>query len=140
MGKRHKRLFVLLVVAALAVVGGAVALDSSLDPFNDRRFDPAAWAAAGSKERGPMARDAIRHLPPGTSAARVRELLGAPKPVPGVSGSPVDGFGNRLRHAETWSYYLGSWSGLSRHALDSAFLYVHFGPDGRVVEAEITGG
>jgi hypothetical protein len=30
--------------------------------------------------------------------------------------------------------------GFSRYSFDSAFLYVHFGPDGRVVSAEITGG
>jgi hypothetical protein len=52
----------------------------------------------------------------------------------------VDGFGRRLRHAETWAYYLGSSTGLSWYSLDSAFLYVHFDPDGRVVAADITGG
>ncbi len=87
-----------------------------------------------------MARDANRHLPAGTPAFRVRKLLGEPRPVSGVRGSPVDVFGNRLRHAETWSYYLGHWSGLGPYGLDSAFLYVHFGSDGTVAEAEITGG
>jgi len=141
--KGPKPQFVLLAFAFVVVggmVAGAVALDRYLDPFDDRPFDPAAWAAADSKGRGSMARDALRHLSPGTPAARVRELLGNPEPVPGVPSSPVDGFGHRLQHSETWSYYLGCWSGLGPYALDSAFLYVCFGPDGRVVAAEITGG
>jgi hypothetical protein len=128
----------------LAVVGGLVAgfvaLDRYLDPFDDQLFTPEAWAAAKAQDRGPMARDAIRHLPPGTPAARVRGLLGDGGQMPGLAGSPVDGFGHRLKHSETWSYYLGCWSGLGPYALDSAFLYVHFGSDGRVVAAEITGG
>ena len=52
----------------------------------------------------------------------------------------MDGFGHRLEHPETWSYHLGCWSGLGPYGFDSAFLYVHFGPDGRVVAAEIPGG
>jgi hypothetical protein len=126
----------LLAVAALLAAGGLwagmVALDRYLDPFDDRPFDPAVWAAADSHDRGPMARDAIRHLPFGTPAARVRELLRAPEPLPGVPGSPVDGFGHRLEHPEKWSYYLGSWSALGPYGIDDAFLYVHFGTDGRV--------
>jgi hypothetical protein len=133
-----------LLTVALAVVGGLLAvlmaLDRYLDPFDRRPFDPAGWAAAAPQGRGPMARDALRHLPPGTPAARVRELLGEPEPVPGVPGSPEDGFGHRMKHPETWSYYLGSWSGLGPYALDSAFMYVYFGPDRRVVATEITGG
>jgi hypothetical protein len=49
-------------------------------------------------------------------------------------------FGNPLKHPATWVYYLGCWSGLGPHNFDSAFLYVHFGPDGLVAEAEVTGG
>ena len=40
----------------------------------------------------------------------------------------------------TWSYWLGGWSSLSWYGFDSAFLYVHFGSDGKVAKAEITGG
>jgi hypothetical protein len=143
LAKDRRRLFVLLALAASGVVVGlvvaVVALDRYLDPFDDRLFDTRAWAAADSQGRGPMARDAIRHLPEGLPAARVRELLGNPDPFPGPGGT-VDGFGNRLRYPETWAYYLGSWSSLSWYGLDSAFLYVHFGQDGRVASAEITGG
>jgi hypothetical protein len=133
----------MLALAALIVVvgpvAGVIALDRYLDPFDDQPFDPAAWAATGSQGRGRMARDAICHLPAGLPAARVRALLGEPEPVPGPGG-PVDGFGNRLQHSETWSYYLGCWSRLSWYAFDSAFLYVHFGPGGQVAAAEIAGG
>jgi hypothetical protein len=107
-----------------------------LDRFDVRPFDPAAWAEASPQERGPMARDAIRHLPPGLPADRVRALLGEPQPVPGRHGS-LDAFGNRLRHPETWWYWVGGWWW---YGLDSAFLYIHFGPDGKVAAAEITGG
>lgn len=128
----------LALVGVLVVVG--IALNRYLDPFDDRPFSSAAWKVANTQDRGPMARDAIRHLPPGTPATRVRELLGEGGPVPGIAGSPVDGFGHRLEHPVTWSYYLGCWSGLGPYRFDSAFLYVHFGPDGGVVAAEITGG
>lgn len=142
--QRWKRVVGLLVVAAVLVAGGCVAgfvaLDRYLDPFDDRPFSPAAWAGADPDDRGPMARDAIRHLPAGTSKGRVRELLGEGEPVWRDPRGPVDGFGNRLDHPETWTYYLGCWSGLGPYGFDSAFLYVHFGPDGRVVAAEVTGG
>ena len=70
---------------------------------------------------------------------KVRGLLGEPEPVPGPGGA-VDGFGNQLIYPVTWSYWLGSWSSLSWYGFDSAFLYVHFGSDGKVAKAEITGG
>jgi hypothetical protein len=135
---RALALIALTCVASCAgVVGGCYGLLDLLDPFASRRFDRAAWAAGRPEQRAPMARDLVRHhLPAGLPAARVRELLGAPDPFPGVGGC-VDGFGNPLRSPETWAYYLGSWSWLG---LDSAFLYVHFGPGGEVVGAEITGG
>jgi len=144
MGGQWKRVFVLLavvaVVAAAGLVGGVVALNRYLDPFDDQPFSPAAWSAADSHERGPMARSAIRHVPPGTPASQVRELLGEPQPADRDPRGPVDVFGNELAHPKTWAYYLGCWSGLGPYGFDSAFLYVHFGSDGRVVAAEITGG
>jgi hypothetical protein len=144
MSKRWEWLLVLLAAAIVGVSGlvvGLVALSFYLDPFDARRFDPTAWADAEPQERGPMARDALRHLPPGTSKARVRELLGKPHPVtPAIPGGRVDEFGNPLPYPETWSYDLGSWSGIGRYAFDTAVLYVHFGSDGRVVATEITGG
>jgi hypothetical protein len=144
MGRRRKRLVAWLAATALLAAGGlwagVVALDRYLDPFDDLPFDPAGWAAADAHDRGPMARGAIRHLPPGTPATRVRELLGEPQPVARDSRGPVDIYGNRLEHPETWAYDLGSWSGLGPYGFDDAFLYVHFGSDGRVVAAEVTGG
>ena len=140
---RWKRFLGLLIVAAFLMAGaaaGLVAVDRYLDPFDDLPFSPAVWAIANPNDRGPMARDAIRHLPAGTPQIRVRDLLGEPEPVPGVAGSEVDGFGHRLEHTETWSYYLGCWSGIGPYGFDDAFLYVHFGSDGRVVAAEVTGG
>ncbi len=143
---RGRRRFVVLGLTALLAVGGLRtgfrALDSYLDPFDDRPFDPVAWAAADGNERdrGPMARDAFRHLPAGTPKDRVWELLGEPQPVRRDPRGPVDAYGNRLQHPETWAYWLGCWSGLGPYGFDAAFLYVHFGPDGRVVATEITGG
>jgi len=138
-----RRRIALLAVSAsvliVVLVGVAVAVDHYLDPFDGRAFDPAAWAAADSQGRGPMARDAIRHLPAGLPADRVRALLGDPDPFPGPGGA-VDGFGHTLRYPETWAYALGCRSSLSWYGLDSAFLYVHFDSSGAVVSAEITGG
>jgi len=126
-----------LAVVSLLVVGlvvGFRAFDSYLDPFDDQPFDP--WAVADEQRRGPMARDAIRHLPTGKPAAQVRELLGEPGIVP-TGGDP---WGVKPRQTETWEYWLGCWSGLGPYGFDDASLYVHFGPDGWVVAVEIKGG
>jgi hypothetical protein len=128
------------VLAAAGLTAGLIALDRTLDPFDDHPFSPVSWAGAESQGRGRMARDAIRHLSPGTTAARVRELLGEPQPVARDPSGRSDVYGNRLEHPGTWSYHLGNWSGLGPYGFDDAFLYVHFGPDGRVVDAEVTGG
>ena len=69
-----------------------------------------------------------------------RELLGPPRRVPGVAGSPIDGFGSSCVVSATYAYYLGSWSGLGPYGFDSAFLYIHLDGEGRVLAAEITGG
>ena len=135
----RRRLVVLALAAMIAIAGlvlGWLAFDSFLDPFDDRPFDPALWAAADEQQRGPMARDALRHLPVGLPAERVREQLGEAEVVPAGG----DRWGMRPRQAETWSYWLGCWSGIGPYGFDSAFLYVHFGPDGQVIAAEITGG
>jgi hypothetical protein len=142
--RRWKRIVAMPTLAAVLGVGGCVAafsaLDRYLDPFDDQPFSPAAWAAADDQVRGPMARDAIRHLPAGTPKVRVRELLGEGRPPWRDPRGPVDGYGVRLDHPETWVYWLGCWSGLGPYGFDDAFLYVHFGPDGRVAAAEINGG
>jgi hypothetical protein len=139
----RKVLFVILAVVVLptiAVVALVYVRTHQPDPFDTRPFDPAVWAVADANDRGPMARDAIRHLPPGIPAARVRELLGESQPVARDPRGPVDVYGNRLQYPETWAYYLGSWSELHPYSFDDAFLYVHFDSDGRVVAAEVTGG
>jgi len=137
--KDRRRVVALAVISLVVIAGfvvGFVAFDSYLDPFDDQPFDPATWATADEKQRGPMARDSTRHLPVGLPAAQVRELLGEPGIVPDGG----DRWGVRPRQAETWEYWLGCWSGLGWYGFDSASLYVHFGPDGRVVAIEITGG
>jgi len=128
------------VILSLGVVSGAVgflALDRYLDPFDDRPFNTVVWAAADAQGRGPMARDAARHVLPGTTAGRVRELLGEPTEM--VS-SDLDKWGRRRKGATRWSYWLGCWSGLGWYGFDSADLDVYFDLQGRVVETEIYGG
>jgi hypothetical protein len=144
MARSLRRRVLLLVTALLGVVGGLtagfVALDHYLDPFDDRPFDPAAWAEAKEheKERGRMARDAARRLPAGTPTERVRALLG--KPDEAISGNPPDKWGRRIKGYTRWSYSLGCWSGLGWYGFDAADLDVYFDREGRVVETEITGG
>src|SRR5262245_16251707 len=94
--------FPTLGVVAVAVAGFA-ALDRYLDPFDDRPVDPAAWAVADEKGRGPMARDVARHVPPGTPAERVRELLG--EPTEAVADDPPDKRGRPRKGSMRWSYW-----------------------------------
>ncbi|QEL19843.1 hypothetical protein [Limnoglobus roseus] len=135
---RYKWRIVSIALFVSAVIGGLGALDRYLDPFDDQPFDPAAWAAADEREqdRAPMARAAAAHLSPGTPESRVRELLGEPTSVT----NREDRWGVRPRTGEMWEYWLGCWSGMGPYGWDSASLYVHFGPDGRVTSTEITGG
>jgi hypothetical protein len=141
---KDERQWVLRLVKVLGAVGAlfflGLVVNSWLDPFDDRPFDPAAWAAAEERERdrGPMARDAIRHIPNGTPKERVRELFGESDYA--HSGYPPDKWGRAVKGYARWTYGLGCWSGLGPYGFDSASLDVHFDPDGRVVEAEITGG
>lgn len=140
MGRSCRPLVIVLKALIVAVVATMAwpFLDSYLDPFDDQPFDTAAWAAGDDNEklRGPMARAAARLIPPGTTAERVRELLGESIVVPPAG----DRWGMRPRETVTWEYWLGCWSGLVPYGWDSASLYVHFGADGRVVTTEITGG
>ncbi len=106
--KRIVRLAVAASVATAVLVAGFIALDRYLDPFDDRPFDPASWAAADEQQRGPMARDAARHVPHGTPAERVRELLGEPDHA--VSDNPPDKWGRPVKGYTRWSYWLGCWS------------------------------
>jgi hypothetical protein len=140
MARRLTRRVPLLITVVVGLVAGFVALDRYLDPFDDQPFDPAAWAAGREREkdRGPMARDAARRLPPGTPAERVRELLGEPDNA--ESGNPPDHWGRRVKGYTRWTYSLGCWSGLGWYGFDAAALDIHFDRDGRVVETEITGG
>lgn len=89
------RLVVTLVAVGVVFFIG-LGVNSFLDPFDDRPFDQAAWAGAEiERGREPMARDAIRRISPGTSAERVRELLGEPSEV--QSGYPPDPWGAESR-------------------------------------------
>jgi outer membrane protein assembly factor BamE (lipoprotein component of BamABCDE complex) len=119
-------------------VVGFVALDRYLDPFDDRPFNVAEWAAADEQRRGPMARDAARHVPSGMTAERVRELLGEPNET--MTDNPFDKWGRRRKGSTRWSYWLGCWSGLGWYGFDSADLDVYFDQEGCVVEREIDGG
>ena len=141
---KDQRGWVMRLVAALVAIAvlfaALMAVNSALDPFDDRPFDQVAWAAAEDheRERGSMARFAIQHIPLGTPKERVRELLGQPDEA--LSGYPPDRWGRQTKGYSRWGYWLGCWSGLGPYGFDSASLDVHFDADGRVVEAEITGG
>ena len=119
---RSRRAFLLAGIIVTAV-GSVATLGINLydDPFDDRAFSAAEWRTAAEQRRAGMARDAIRHLPPGTTADEVVRLLGEPD---GDAGGP------RL------SYSLGFWP---RAGFDAAFLYVHTDPAGRVTHAEVSG-
>lgn len=119
-------------VLALALAGYAAKL--YLDPFDDQRFDSAAWLKANPQQRASMARDAIRHLPTGTTAATVEALLG--EPTERFTDQREDWGGNPLRGVKTYEYWLGSWG---RVAWDDAFLYVHFDARDRVIASEVNG-
>ncbi len=123
---------------ALVVCGGLAlgirALAQLLDPFDARPFDTATWLAARDEERAAMARDAFRHLPPGTLEADIQPLLGKPGEV---IATPKLTSSYPRAAVRTHSYYLGSWS---LRYYDSTFLWVHVGVNGRVVAAVIRGG
>lgn len=140
---KHLRAVLVPLVITLATVGVLLFLgvwvNSLLDPFDDRPFDQTVWAAAEiAQDRLPMARDAIRHIPPGTSKERVRELLGEPDEA--QSGYPPDSWGRGVKQFGRWSYWVGSSSALPPYGFDAAFLIVYFNRDGRVVSSEIYGG
>jgi len=126
-----------LCIVAAGVLGaglaeGARAVFRYFDPLEARPFDPASWAAADSLGRAAMARDAIRHLPPGTPEAEVVRLLG---PGPVTPSRRLTASAPR-RAVRTYEYHLGGW-GFPYD--DSTFLWVHVGADGRVIEAVIGG-
>jgi hypothetical protein len=127
-------------LAAIGVIAGMVfagmAIKGYLDPFDDHTFVQSVWEAAEPHHRAPMARDVTQRLPIGMTADDVRNLLGPSTPVVRYAGA-VDKFGNPMKYPETWSYYLGSWSG---YGLDDAFLYVHFDAEKKVASVKITGG
>lgn len=149
-----KRRF-LIVFAALAATGcigcaGSIAgftyFCRWLDPFEARRFDRHEWAAAGPEERAAMARDAIRHVPPGLPEAEIPALLGRcsvheTRRLTGTAmrGARLPYYGGTAPPGavRTYSCYLGSWSTLY---YDDAFLWVHVGEDGKVIAAVIGGG
>src|SRR4051812_23204791 len=124
LGSRSHSFVVKSLIGIVATAMAWPVIDGYFDPFDDQPFDAAAWAAADVDEkfRGPMARDAARLIPRGTTGERVRELLGRGEVLPATG----DRWGIRPRGAVTWEYWLGCWSGLGPYGWDSASLYVHF--------------
>lgn len=122
---------VLLLIGVLVAGGALVLWWARDDPFDDRTFTPAAWKGAKREDRARMSRDLIaRYLTPGTTDLQVTALLGAPDsiqlatekwPLPGV---------------RRYSYGIGSWS---FSGLDSAFVWIDFDGENRIVKAEING-
>jgi hypothetical protein len=134
------------LATGVGLVVCAYLLINWLDPFAARRFDPESWSTADSKGRAAMARDAIRHMPPGLPEAEITKLLGeagdviaTEKLVGSTPGGPLPRFGGSAPagSVRTYSYYLGSWS---NWAYDDTFLWVHVDNEGRVVAAVIGGG
>ena len=124
-------------MAAVGGVAALVSLESYLDPFDDESFDPAVWAKKDTESRMAMARDATSHILAGMEKSEVVKLLGEPGSVeeaPRLFGPIPAGA------AVMYSYYLGGTSLSSLRGLDSAFLLVYFGPDGRAMAAGIGGG
>lgn len=109
-----------------------VAFTRWVDPFDDRPFDRNRWAAVSNHDRAPMARDVASRVR-GLNQQEVLNLLGEPG---NRLTSATDAGGHRLRGAEVFSYYIGSWS---MYGMDDAFVYVHFDTDGVAIYSEITG-
>lgn len=135
MGDRRAKLAFLLLAGmfSIAIIAGTVIADRLVDPFYDRSFSRDAWVNGTVHDRCSMASDAIRHVPPGTTADAVGLLLGPASFVfpmdRAMSGEAGEPFTPRV----TWSYFLALGGS------DSAYLYVHFDADKRVVEAELVG-
>ncbi|MDB5387124.1 MAG: hypothetical protein JWM11_2770, partial [Planctomycetaceae bacterium] len=135
--KQRPTIIVLSTIVALAgLLFLCVAIGRYMDPFDNESFSQASWLTADPSTRAAMARDVIRRLPSGMGAQQVQNLLGQQTSM----SEEADVYGNRLRYRETWSYYLGSWSGVGPYGFDDAFLYVHFDSDKKVSLVEITGG
>lgn len=67
------------------------------------------------------------------------ELLGKAEQELEEPQRSANGLGKHHERPQCWTYYLGSWWGLGPYYFDSAFLYVFFGSDGRVVSAKVDG-
>jgi hypothetical protein len=132
----------LLLLATTFVAGAGlavaiVALDSYLDPFDDGPFTPEAWAVADDEERAAMARGAVKHVSVGMPETEVVALLGKPDWIWNsrelTASAPA-------RAVRTYSYGVATSSLASLRRLDSVYVWVHVGGDGRVIVAEIGGG
>lgn len=106
----------------------------TFDRPDTRRFDAVAWAEGHTRTRAAMARDAIRHLPPGTPEEKLLSLLGdmasvdrhdPPRSVSAFASPAV----------RTYAYHLGR---VQRSEFGNAFLLVHIDADGKVILAEIS--
>jgi hypothetical protein len=136
MARRCLLVFAVIAVASCVGCTGSITAFTYvcrwLDPFEARRLDPEAWAVAEPEGRAAMARDAIRHLPPGLPEEEIQALLG-PCSVGDRRGTTASTPADAVR---TYQYYLGSWSPTY---YDDTFLRVHVGEDGRIIAAVIAG-
>lgn len=137
---RRRRLFILCLILSLLALAVTYAwIGNPLDPFDDRRFSPAAWVRAAERHddeaRGRMCRDLIRrHLRGGPTEQEVLALLGPPLPQGWDTGDdPDDGQPAGIKH---YDYYVGYWP---LHGMDEALLQVRFDPAGRVTDATVYG-
>lgn len=120
------QLFAAITAVALAFAG-YWAMNRELDPFDDVKFTPAAWARLEPMERARMSDDLVRnHLLPGVSRSQVEDLIGKGEPL----WTKFD------REGETHRYDIGSWPSLG---LQEAFITVRYDEGGNVRDAEIDG-
>lgn len=92
------------IILTAAVVYGLAG--NPLDPFDNRRFSPDVWRAAGRydrDERARMCRDIInRVVRPGMSEKQVVELLGPPERVRYQRGTGGDPIPDRRIYVQHW--------------------------------------
>jgi hypothetical protein len=133
MSSRARWIFAAIGLSAAALYA---LVGNPLDPFDNRRFSQEVWRAAGKydpDERARMSRDIIRRVVlPGMPETQVVDLLGPPQRVRDTrcpDNAP-------LADRRLYEYGIGSWT---FQRMDDAFLFVHIGPDDRVLQVEICG-
>ena len=136
-------LIVLGIAASIAlVIYLGYEFDRWLDPFDDEPFNQAVWATSENNHqlRGPMARDVMKRLPPGTAKSRVKQLLGKPDSDSWMSEHRFDLSDEGLTSGGEYTYRLGGWSAIGWYGFDSAWLAIYFDTNGNVIWSEIDGG